>query len=32
MRLVAGYISGSMLLLLVGYVIGYAACLWRYDC
>ncbi len=31
MRLAAGYLSATMLLLLIGYVIGYAVCLWRYQ-
>ena len=30
MRTAAGYLSATMLLLLIGYVIGYAVCLWRY--
>ena len=31
MRLAAGVFSVSLMLLLIGYVIGYAVCLWRYK-
>ncbi len=31
MRLFAGYFSATLMLLLIGYVIGYAVCLWRYQ-
>lgn len=31
MRLFAGYFSATLLLLLIGYVVGYAVCLWRYQ-
>lgn len=31
MRVVAGYLSAVMLLLLIGYMIGYFVCLWRYQ-
>lgn len=30
-RTIAGYLSATMLLLLIGYVIGYFVCLWRYQ-
>ncbi len=31
MRVAAGYLSAVMLLLLIGYVIGYFVCLLRYQ-
>ena len=31
MRLIAGGISAAALLLLIGYTIGYAVALYRYD-
>lgn len=31
MRLAAGVFSVSLMLLLIGYVIGYFVCLWRYQ-
>lgn len=31
MRLAAGVFSISLFLLLIGYVIGYGVCLWRYQ-
>ncbi len=31
MRLIAGGISAALLLLLIGYMIGYGVALYRYD-
>ncbi len=31
MRTIAGAISASVMLLLIGYSIGYFVCLWRYN-
>ena len=31
MRLFAGVFSISLMLLLIGCVVGYAVCLWRYQ-
>lgn len=31
MRVAAGYFSAVMLLVLIGYMIGYFVCLWRYQ-